>query len=139
MLVAALVDLGRNLRCGDDDVYGRLPTDLHGRHRRAAGIRVLPDVSTAPYQCKHRRSGPRTDHKSDQIEQDHAVDSDGRRPRVSLLSPDRDESVHDHRGDRRRIHRRDDPDGDPDRGHDVSYVSVEGRSGHRISTGRAGG
>ena len=127
MLVAALVDSGRRLRCGDDDHAGGISTDIHDRDVRAAGICFLPDVPTASF-GKRRRTWQRTDRsqstrlQNDGVQQVHALGGyhDGRRHAVfsgsDLRSLRIGQPLHSGYG----------PDGDPDRGHDVTYVSTEG-------------
>ncbi len=141
MLVAALVDLGRDLRCGDDGIYARLSADLHGRYVCVAGIRLLLELSSAPIDGRRKRRRQRTGRKAqptfqdDDLQPNHALDRDGDRDRLSILSA----SVHQHLRLWRRSHGRHEAVVDHDIRHDVTYVSAGGREGHQISTGRAGG
>ena len=70
MLVAARVDFGRNLRCGDDDGYGSLSTDPHGCDIRFFGPGLLFDLPPAP------RGGRKRAYQNNGDEQSHAVDRD---------------------------------------------------------------
>ncbi len=136
MLVAAVVDFGRDLRCGDDGVYARLSADLHGRNVCVAGIRLLLELSSAPIDGRRQRTGRKAQptFQDNDLQPNHAVDRDGDRDRLSVLSASGQQSLRLGR----RTHSRHAEDRDLDRGHDVTSVSAEGRKGHQISTGCAG-
>lgn len=113
MLVTARVDLGRRLRCGDDDGVGRISSGLYGRDVRISGSRILLYVSAT-------FTGGET-LRLDGLQQSHVVGRDCRRGRDAVLPTSLDALPF-----RKSIYSRHAADRFSNRRNDVTYVSSEG-------------
>ena len=126
MLVAALVDFGRSLRCGDDDDVGGISTRLYGRDVWLLRSRFLPDLSATVAGVRPLRL--------DDLQQSYALGGDCRGVRDAVLPAGLNSCQF-----RKSIYSRYAADHFSNRRYDVTYVSAEGRTGHQDSTGCAGG